>query len=47
MKTPNPPRARRADVLSFMLALVIVACSTTMTGRKQITLFNDALRAAK
>jgi hypothetical protein len=28
--------------LAFLGVLVMSACSTTMTGRKQLTLFNDA-----
>ena len=32
----------RSATLAFLGALVMAACSTTMTGRKQLTLINDA-----
>ena len=35
-------RKRRSAVLWVLPTLVLAACSTTMTGRKQLTLFNDA-----
>lgn len=41
-RTRMRARAERAAALWSASALLIAACSTTMTGRKQLTLVNDA-----
>ena len=41
-KTLKRMKERHATVLWILPTLVLAACSTTMTGRKQLTLFNDA-----
>jgi predicted Zn-dependent protease len=42
MKRDRRAGIRRAATLAFFGVLVMAACSTTMTGRKQLTLINDA-----
>ena len=41
-ETPQAAQTRRFALLWVLPLLVVAACSTTMTGRKQLTLFNDA-----
>jgi predicted Zn-dependent protease len=42
MKRQVRVRGDSAAILTVLPVLLIAACSTTMTGRKQLTLFNDA-----